>query len=112
MTDLVGHVTDRPARDRRAPLLILRNLELSYEQRSGAINKKEEQLEQGRVYQRIMFLSLTVEFLQTSPFSRVGQPYVQSRVYKINRSAPGKMTPAITDRTLDGIDLNTLTLMG
>lgn len=45
MTDLVGHVSDRPARDRRAPLLILRNLELSYEQRSGAINKKEEQLE-------------------------------------------------------------------
>lgn len=37
--------------------LILRNSELSYEQRSGAINKKEEQLEQGRVYQRIVFLS-------------------------------------------------------
>jgi len=53
----VGHVSARPARDGRAPLLILRNSELSYEQRSGAINKKEELLEQGRVYQRIMFLS-------------------------------------------------------
>lgn len=50
----VGHVS---ARLEIEGLLILRNSELSYEERSGAINKKEDRLEQGRLSQRIVFLS-------------------------------------------------------
>ncbi|KAF9586818.1 hypothetical protein IFM89_039964 [Coptis chinensis] len=62
----VGHVSARPARDGRAQLLILRNSELSYEQRSGAINKKEELLEQAKLMSPFS-LSRPVGF----PFSAV-----------------------------------------
>jgi hypothetical protein len=61
VTDLVGHVSDRPARDRRAPLLILRKKELSYEQRSGAINKKEEQIGWSWMLRRFQILILIFE---------------------------------------------------